>query len=151
MNDQRRQSRTGDPVECRSDGVECDDDDDTGRNTSGRSSYTRFGLQRRSRERTSRWVGSEQCTESVVDSNSDELLVGVDLVSVESTERLGNGDVFEQEDDGGDWKMRTNGSEELAGDMGLSDVLQSRRNIAYQRDPRVRLLLTVNEVVVESP
>lgn len=117
--------------------VQGDDDDDTGRNTRRRGPHTGLGLERRSRERPSGRVRVEECSQSVVDTDRDQLLVRVDLVPVESTERLGNGNVLKQEDDDGDGKFGGKGGEQRARDVRLTDVSQSRGNVAENGDRRL--------------
>ena len=146
VNDQSRQSRVRDPVESRSDGVKSDQDDDTGGDTSGRGSDSRLGLESGSREGTGRGVGREKRAEGVVDSNSDQLLVGVDLVSVQSTERFGDRDVLEKENNRGDRDVGTDSSEKLSGNVRLMNLSQTTRDRSNERDPRL-----FGMVEVDSP
>lgn len=83
------ESRKNDPLltlECTGQRVQSDDDDDTRWDTRRRGPHSSLGLECRSTERTRRRVSIEQCTQGVVDTDSDEFLVRVDLVPVESTE-----------------------------------------------------------------
>lgn len=116
------------------------DDTDSGPPTGGRRSDSRLGLEGRTREGSSGRVGREERTDRVGDSDGDELLVGVDLVPVEPTERLGDGNVFEQEDDSRDGNLARHGADELAADVGRADVLEAGRDRLENRD---RVLLGV--------
>lgn len=82
VNNQGRKSRVGDPVESRGDSVQGNNNDDTSGETRSRGSHTSLRLEGRSRERTGRRVGREKSTNGVVDTDGDQLLVGVDLVTV---------------------------------------------------------------------
>jgi hypothetical protein len=91
--------------------IQGDNHDNTRWDTRRRGSHTRLGLERRSGERPCRRVRIEQCSQRIVDPDRNQLLVRVDLVPVQTTKRLGDGDVFEQEDDDGDGKFGSEGGE----------------------------------------
>lgn len=73
-------------IEGSSEGVESDDDDNTSHPSGEGSANTGLGLDGGSREGTRRGVGTEESTDRVGNSNSDELLVGVNLVVVDTSE-----------------------------------------------------------------
>lgn len=67
--------------------VECDDDDDGGQDAGSGGTDARLGLECRARERARGGVCAEYGTDGVGHTDGDQLLVGVDLVPVDPSER----------------------------------------------------------------
>jgi hypothetical protein len=130
----------GNKVEGVGQGVEGDDDADAGPPAGGRRADARLALERRAREGAGRGVGREDHADEVGDADRDELLVGVDLVGVDAAKRLGDRDVFEQEDDGRDGDLARKGAEQLWVDLEQADVAEAGGYVLEDRD-RVGLLL----------
>lgn len=87
MDNDRRQAGGRNPVEGVGQSIEGDNDDDSRDNTSSGSAHARLGLESRSREGTGGRVGTEARANSVGNTDSDELLVRVDLIAVETAKR----------------------------------------------------------------
>lgn len=120
VNDDGGKTGEGDIEESVGETVQGDDDDDSGDPTSCRGSHTALGLEGRAREGT----GSGQCGEEGSDRvrhsdgceelsvlmlkkkrtsrRTNQFLVGVDLVTVDATEGLGDGNMLQKQNDGGD-------------------------------------------------
>lgn len=144
------ESRKNDPLltlESTGQRVQSDDDDDTRWDTRRRGPHSSLGLECRSTERTRRRVSVEQCTQRVVNTNSDELLVGVDLVPVQSAERFGDGDMFKKEDDDRDRQLGGEGGEEAGSDVRLTDMAQTRGDFTEDGDRSLSLCLALADPV----
>lgn len=126
VDDDCRKGWSGDPEESVCQAIESDNDTDGGEDTSERGPDTRLGFECRAGEGTGSGVGTEARPDGVGDTDSNQLLVGVDLVSVDTSKRwweskqrtsaegrtkgegkrtFGDGDVLEKQDDGGDGKL----------------------------------------------
>lgn len=136
VNNQGRKSRVGNPVKGRCDCVQGNDDDNTGGETRSRGAHTSLRLEGRSRERTGGGVRREKSTDGVVNTDSNKLLVRVNLITVQPTERFGNGDVLEKKDDSGNRNVGTDGRKQLAINERSAYVLQTRRDIADEGNAR---------------
>ncbi|KAH3686514.1 hypothetical protein WICPIJ_002512 [Wickerhamomyces pijperi] len=82
-------------VESTGQTVQGQDHTATGENTRQRGLDVTFGLQGGSGEGPCSWVCVEESTDKVRDTNSDQLLVWDNLVVVDSTKGLGDGNVFQ--------------------------------------------------------
>jgi len=87
VNDDCGKASGGDPVESVRQAIESDNDTDGGEDTSDRGPDTGLGFECRTREGTSSRVGTETCSDSVGDTDGDQLLVGVDLITVDASKR----------------------------------------------------------------
>lgn len=114
-----------DVEEDSSKGVESKQDDNSSNDTSEGSSDTSLGLDGSSGERSSSGVSSKEGTEKVADTNGDEFLRGVDNVVVDTTERLGDGDVLNQDNDDGGGKLRDERLDDGGVDLGDSSVSET--------------------------
>jgi hypothetical protein len=106
-------------------GVESKQDDNSSNDTSEGSSDTSLGLDGSSGERSSSGVSSKEGTEKVADTNGDEFLRGVDNVVVDTTERLGDGDVLNQDNDDGGGKLGDERLDDGGVDLGDSSVSET--------------------------
>ena len=84
MNDDGRQTGARDPEESWSEAVQSDDDDDGGQDARSRGPHSRLRFQCRTGERASGRVCAEDGADRVSDADGDELLVRVDLVSIQT-------------------------------------------------------------------
>jgi hypothetical protein len=144
VDDDGRETGERDEEESIRQTVEGDDDDDTGDPTSSWSTDTALGLEGGAREGSGGGVGTKDGSDSVGNSDgckqvnkgtsiffpsrlklTNQLLVGVDLVSVNTTERLGDGNVLEEQDEGRDEQVRAQSAEELGVNVGLADMLEA--------------------------
>ncbi|KAI3489073.1 hypothetical protein L1887_46831 [Cichorium endivia] len=128
VDDDGRQNRVGDPVECAAERVDGDEHQDTGEPTGKRGAHARLGLDGRSRKRTRSRISAEARTDEVGDADGNELLVGVDLVVVEAAERLCDGDVLEQQHHHRHRQAGSKVREQARVEDGLADVLESTRH-----------------------
>ena len=87
VNDDCGKTGVGDPVESVRQAIESDNDADGGEDTSDWGPDTRLGFECRTREGTSSGVGSETRSYSVGDTDGNQLLVGVDLITVDASKR----------------------------------------------------------------
>ena len=90
----------GDEEESVGETIEGDDDDDSSDPTSGWGPDTALGLESGAREGSGSGQCGEDRSDGVCHSDGDKLLVGVDLVTVDTTKGLGDGDVFQKQDEG---------------------------------------------------
>ena len=128
MNNNGGKDSVGNPVEGTAERVDGDENEDTGEPTSQGSAHTRLGLDGGTRERTGSSVGTEARADKVGDTDGDELLVGVDLVVVETTERLCNGNVLEKKHNHRDRQLRGKVGEEGGVQNGLTNVFEATGN-----------------------
>ena len=87
VNDDCGKAGVRDPEESVRQAIESDDDTDGSEDTSDRGPDTRFGLECRTREGTSSRVGTEAGSDCIGDTNCDQLLVGVDLITIQASKR----------------------------------------------------------------
>lgn len=102
VNDDGGKTGEGDIEESVGETVQGDDDDDSGDPTSCRGSHTALGLEGRAREGTGSGQCGEEGSDRVRHSDGNQFLVGVDLVTVDATEGLGDGNMLQKQNDGGD-------------------------------------------------
>lgn len=88
VNDDGRKNGIGDPVEDSVEGVQSNEHNNTSVNTGKRCSHTTLCLKGRSREGTGGGVGVEEGSNQVGNTNSNELLVGRNLVVVDTAKGL---------------------------------------------------------------
>ena len=86
MDDDSRKTSSGDPIESRSQTVESNNDNDSSDDPSRWSAYTGSGFQSRSREGACGRIRAEARTDRVGDPDCNQLLVGVDFVSIDTAE-----------------------------------------------------------------
>ncbi|KAH3663851.1 hypothetical protein OGAPHI_005254 [Ogataea philodendri] len=141
-----RQSGFRNVVESIGETVNGEQHTSSGENTSKRSLDTTLGLQSSSTERSGGWVGVEERSNKVGDTNGNQLLVRVNLVVVDSSKRLGDRDVFQHQNDGCSRKVGS----DVAGQTGWSahdtNVFQSRRNISVDTEGVLGLVVSNDEV-----
>lgn len=125
MDDDTSKACVRDVEEDSSKGVESKQDDNCSDDTSEGSSDTSLGLDGSSGERSSGGVSSEEGTEKVADTNRDEFLRGVDNIVVDTAERLGDGDVFDQYNDDSSGKLRDERLDDGGVDLGDSSVSET--------------------------
>lgn len=101
VNDDRSQCTRRNVKEDGSQSIQGEEDENGSKDTSERSPDTGLGLDGSSREGSSGWVGTKEGTEDVGETNGNKLLGWVDGVVVDSTERLGDGNVLNEENDDG--------------------------------------------------
>jgi len=99
VNDDCCKSGVGNVEKDSRQGVDGEEDNHRGDDTSERGSNTGLGLDGGTGERTSRWETTQERCQKVGHTNSNKLLRWINLVSIDTTERFGNGDVFDKEDD----------------------------------------------------
>ena len=87
VNDDCGKASAGDPEESVRQAIESDDDTYGGEDASDGGPDTRLGLECRTREGTSGRVGTEAGSDGVGDTDGDQLLVGVNLITVSTSER----------------------------------------------------------------
>ena len=90
VNDDSRETSSGDPEERWGEAVQCDDDDDGCQDTRGRGAYTRLRLECRTRERASGRISTKHRADSVGNTDGDEFLVGVNFVAIDTAESYFN-------------------------------------------------------------
>lgn len=93
-----------------------------------------FGLDGRSRERTSRRVSAEERSHQVGDADRDQFLIAANAVIVDATERLCDGDVLEEKDDSRDRQLRSDQAEQLGRETRLTNVLKPAWDGLEDRD-----------------
>ena len=87
VNDDCGKGGGGDPEESVGQAIESDNDADGGEDTSERGPDTRLGFECRPRKGAGGRIGTEAGSDSVGDTNSDQLLVGIDLITVDTPKR----------------------------------------------------------------
>lgn len=87
MNDDCGKAGGGDPVERVCQTIESDDDTDSCENTSDRGPDTRLGFECRTREGTGGGIGIEARPDSISNTDGNQFLIGVDLVTVDTSKR----------------------------------------------------------------
>lgn len=86
VDDDGGETRARDPEEGGGEAVERDDNDDGSEDTRSRGTDTGLRLERGAGEGAGGGVGTEDRADGIRDTDGDELLVGVDLVAVQTTE-----------------------------------------------------------------
>jgi hypothetical protein len=125
MDDDTSKTCVGNVEEDSSKGIESKQDDNSSDDTSEGSSDTSLGLDGSSGERSSGGVGSKEGTEKVANTNGDEFLGGVDNIVVDTAERLGDGNMLNQDNDDGGGKLRDEGFDDGGVDLGDSSVSET--------------------------
>jgi hypothetical protein len=125
VDDEGREAGRRDVEENGRQGVQGQEHDDGGEDTGEGSADTSLGLDGRAREGASGRVAAEEGTKDVGKANGDELLGGVDDVVVDAAERLGDGDVFDQENQDGGRDVTGDGREDLGVDTRSANMLEA--------------------------
>ena len=87
MYDDCGKASSGDPEESVRQAIESDNNTNGGEDTSNRGPDTRLGFERRTREGTGGRVGTEARSDGVGDTDGDQFLVGVNLITVNAPKR----------------------------------------------------------------
>lgn len=148
MDNDSRQRSIWNPVEDASERINGNEDQNTSEPACHGCADAGLCLDGSTREGSSSSVGTEARTDEVRDANSDELLVGVDLVVVESPKGLCDGDVLEQQNDDRDREVTTEVCEELSAECRLADVLEPLRHVLEEGN---WVLLRVVAVLASDP
>lgn len=142
MNDDGRQRRTRNVEEDSRKGVDGEENDDGGDNTSQGRSDTGLGLDGSSAERSGRRVATQEGSKEVRDTDGDHLLRWVDDVVVDSAKGLGNGNVFDQENDDGSGQITDKGLDDPGVDDRHGSVSEATRHI--REDGKLGVLASVH-------
>jgi hypothetical protein len=73
-------------LECRGETVKRNDNDECGDRAGERRAHTGLGLEGRTREGAGGWVRAEDGADRVGNANSNQLLIRVNLVSIDTAE-----------------------------------------------------------------
>lgn len=125
VDDDGAQSGLGDVVEGRSEAVDGQKNASTAKHAGEWGLDTALRLESSSRERSSGWVRVEESANQVGHADGNELLIWVDLVVVDPAERLSNGDVLQDENDGCHRKMGGKISSQACRRMEQLDILKT--------------------------
>ena len=125
MDDHGREGRVGDEEEDRGQGVESQQDDDGCEDTGERCPHASLGLDGCAGEAAGGRVSAEEGTEEVGEAESDQFLGWVDDVVVDATEGLGDGNVFDNQDQDCHGDLWGNGGKHLGGNVRGTGVLES--------------------------
>lgn len=128
MDDDSGETGIRDIPEDLGEGVEREQDNDGGNDTSKGGAHTGLGLDGSTGEGSGGRVGAEEGPEQVGDTDGDELLRGIDDIVVDATKGLGDGDVLDEHDDDGGRQLRDKGLDNLlvdSGDGGVSETCES--------------------------
>lgn len=113
-------------------GIESEKNDDSGKDTSEGRPDASLGLDGSAGEGAGGRVAAEERTEDVGETNGDEFLGRVDDVVVDTTERLGDGNVLNQEDQDGGRDVRAKGRQDLGVEARSTNVLETCRKPASE-------------------
>ena len=125
VNDDTGKSSVGDIEEDGGKGVEGKEHNDGGNDTCKRSSNTSLGLDGSSGEGSSSWVGSKERSKQVGDTDGNELLRRVNGIVVDTTKRLGDGNVLDKHDNDGSRKLGSKCGQDSVVHSGCSSVLET--------------------------
>ena len=127
-------------------GVDGEKDNNSCDDTGERSSHASLGLNRCSGERSGSRVRSKEGTQAIANTDGDQLLGRINRVVVDTSERFGDRNVLNEEDDNGRRQFRNEGLDDGNRYIRDASVLETSRNGAQYRDQGLLPVVAVDEV-----